>query len=51
MRFKGEDKTNVEEYCVLESWFRMAVGNRVDLSGKALTGKLQDPVEPCIKSE
>ena len=51
VRFKGEDKTNVEEYCVSESWVRLAAGNRVDRRGKALTVKLQGPVEPCIKGE
>ena len=30
IRFKGEEKTNVEEYCVSEGWVRLAVGNRVD---------------------
>ena len=51
VRFKGEDKTNVEEYCVSEGWVRLAVGNRVDRRGKALTVKLQGPVEPYIKGE
>jgi len=49
VRFKGEDKTNVEEYCVSEGWVRLAVGNRVDRRGKALTIKLQGPVEPYFK--
>ena len=51
VRFKGQDKTNVEEYCVSENWVRLAVGNRVDRRGKALTVKLQGPVEPYIKGE
>lgn len=51
VRFKGEEKTNVEEYCVSEGWVRLAVGNRVDRRGKALTVKLQGPVEPYIKGE
>ena len=37
VRFKGEDKTNVEEYCVSEGWVRLAVGKGVDRRGKALT--------------
>lgn len=49
VRFKGEDKTNVEEYCVSEGWVRLAVGNRVDRRGKALTIKLQGLVEPYFK--
>ena len=51
IRFKGEEKTNVEEYCVSEGWVRLAVGNRVDRRGKALTVKLQGPVEPYVKGE
>ena len=51
IRFKGVEKTNVEEYCVSEGWVRLAVGNRVDRRGKALTVKLQGPVEPFLKGE
>ena len=51
VRFKGVEKTNVEEYCVSEGWVRLAVGNRVDRRGKALTVKLQGPVEPFLKGE
>ncbi len=51
VRFKGEDKTNVEEYCISENWVRLAVGNRVDRRGKALTVKLQGPVEAWVKGE
>lgn len=51
VRFKGEEKTNVEEYCISENWVRLAVGNRVDRRGKALTVKLQGPVEAWVKGE
>ena len=51
IRFRGQEKTNVEEYCVSEGWVRLAVGNRVDRRGKALTVKLQGPVEPFLKGE
>ncbi len=27
IRFKGVERTNVEEYCVSEGWVRMTVGN------------------------
>jgi hypothetical protein len=46
VRFKGEDKTNVEEYCVSESWVRLAMGNKVDRKGAPLTVKLQGEVVP-----
>ena len=51
IRFKGEEKTNVEEYCVSEGWVRLAVGKAVDRKGNPLTVKLQGPVEPYFQSE
>jgi len=50
VRFKGEEKTNVEEYCVSEGWVRLAVGKAVDRKGRPLTVKLQGPVEPYLQS-
>ena len=50
VRFKGEAKPNVEEYCVSEGWVRLAVGKGVDRRGKALTVKLQGPVEPYFRN-
>ena len=49
VRFKGEDKTNVDEYCVSEGWVRLAVGNSRDRRGKQLTVKLSGPVEPYYR--
>jgi len=49
IRFKGEDKTNVEEYCVSEGWVRLSIGNKVDRRGKSLTIKLSGPVEPYMR--
>jgi len=49
IRFKGEEKTNVEEYCISEGWVRLAVGKAVDRKGNALTIKLQGPVEPFFQ--
>ena len=48
--FKGVEKTNVEEYCVSESWVRLSVGNTVDRKGNPMTIKLQGPVEPFIRA-
>jgi len=50
VRFKGVEKTNVEEYCVSEGWVRLAVGSTVDRRGKQMTVKLQGPVEPYFQS-
>ena len=49
IQFKGEEKTNVEEYCVSEGWVRLAVGKAVDRKGNPLTVKLQGPVEPYFQ--
>jgi hypothetical protein len=48
VRFKGVEKTNVEEYCVSEGWVRLAVGTTVDRRGKPMTVKLQGKVEPYV---
>lgn len=49
IRFKGVERTNVEEYCVSEGWIRVAAGNSRDRSGNPMTLKLQGPVEPFFK--
>ncbi len=49
IRFKGLEKTNVEEYCVSEGWVRLTVGKTVDRAGRPLTMKLQGSVEPYFR--
>jgi hypothetical protein len=49
IRFKGVEKTNVEEYCVSEGWIRVAVGKTLDRRGKPLTLKASGPVEPYFR--
>ena len=49
VRFKGEDKTNVEEYCVSEGWVRLAVGTTMRRDGTPMTIKLTGPVEPYFR--
>ncbi len=51
IRFKGAEKTNVEEYCVSEGWVRVAVGKAKDRYGNPLTLKLSGAVEPYFKDE
>lgn len=51
IRFKGAEKTNVEEYCVSEGWIRVAAGKARDRFGQPLTIKLTGPVEPYLKDE
>lgn len=50
IRFKGAEKTNVEEYCVSEGWIKIAVGGNVrDRRGAPLTMTLKGPVEPYFR--
>jgi hypothetical protein len=49
IRFKGAEKTNIEEYCVSEGWVRMAVGKARDRHGNPMTMKLTGPVEPYYR--
>lgn len=46
IRFNGEEKTNVEEYCVSEGWVRLPVGRSLDRHGNAMTIKVKGTVEP-----
>lgn len=45
IRFKGAQRTNVEEYCISEGWIRVQAGKALDRRGRPLTLKLQGPVE------
>ena len=49
IRFKGVEKTNVEEYCVSEGWVRVAVGKTLDRTGAPLTMKVTGTVEPYFR--
>lgn len=49
IKFRGEEKTNVDEYCVSEGWVKVAVGNKVDRKGDPMTIKLNGAVEPYLK--
>lgn len=51
IRFKGVEKTNVEEYCISEGWVRVAAGKARDRFGNPLTIKLTGPVEAYLRDE
>jgi Protein of unknown function (DUF3297) len=51
IRFKGIEKTNVEEYCVSEGWVRVSAGKAKDRHGNPLTIKLNGTVEPYFKDK
>jgi hypothetical protein len=50
IRFKGVEKTNVEEYCVSEGWVRVPAGGKSkDRYGNPMMVKLSGPVEVFYK--
>ena len=51
IRFNGEERTNIEEYCVSEGWVRLPVGRSLDRRGQPMTMKVKGTVEPYFLSE
>ena len=51
VRFKGVERTNVEEYCISEGWVRLTVGKTTDRFGRPMTVKATGPVEVWFLSE
>jgi hypothetical protein len=49
IKFNGQEKTNVEEYCISEGWIRVAAGRSRDRYGQPMTLKLQGKVEPYFE--
>ena len=45
VRFKGKERTDVEEYSISEGWIRVQAGKAVDREGLPVTVKLSGPVE------
>ena len=45
IRFKGRQRTDIEEYAIAEGWVRVQAGKTTDRRGQPLTIKLQGPVE------
>ena len=48
IRFKGVEKTHVDESCVSEGWVKLSLPSK-DRRGNPLTVKLQGPVEPYFR--
>jgi hypothetical protein len=45
IRFNGQDRSDVEEYCISEGWVRVPAGKTVDRKGNPLMIKLKGKVE------
>jgi hypothetical protein len=50
IRFNGQERNNVEEYCISEGWIRTAIGKTLDRKGQPMTIKLKGTVEPFFKT-
>jgi hypothetical protein len=46
IRFKGKERTDVEEYSISEGWIRVAAGRSMDRHGQPMTIKLKGEVDP-----
>ena len=49
IRFNGQEKTNVEEYCISEGWIKVAAGRSRDRYGNPMTITLKGEVEPYFE--
>ena len=50
IRFNGEEKTNVDEYCVSEGWVKLVAGKTLDRKGNPMTIRLKGVVEPFFQT-
>ncbi len=44
VRFNGNERHDVEEYCISEGWIRVAAGRSLDRRGRPMTVKLKGVV-------
>ena len=51
VRFRGEEKTTVEEYCISEGWIKVSAGKAVDRKGRPMQLTLKGPVEVWYKDD
>ncbi len=49
IKFNGQEKTNVQEYCISEGWIRIVAGRSRDRHGNPMTIKLSGKVEPYVE--
>jgi len=50
IKFNGQEKTNVIEYCISEGWIRVAAGRSRDRYGQPMTIRLNGTVEPYYEN-
>jgi hypothetical protein len=49
IKLNGQEKTNVQEYCISEGWIRIAAGRSRDRYGNPMTIRLTGKVEPYVE--
>jgi len=49
IRFNGQERTNVQEYCISEGWIKVPAGRSRDRYGNPMTITLRGEVEPYIE--
>jgi hypothetical protein len=49
IKLNGQEKTNVQEYCVSEGWIKIALGKTRDRYGNPMTITLKGKVEPYVE--
>jgi Protein of unknown function (DUF3297) len=50
IKFKGNERRDVEEYSISEGWIRVQAGKTMDRRGKPLTLKLNGAVEAWFEN-
>lgn len=50
IRFNGQERNDVEEYCISEGWIKVPVGRKVDRKGRPLTIKLKGTIEAFYRA-
>ena len=51
IKLNGNEKINVQEYCISEGWINIAVGKSRDRQGNPLTMKVKGTVEVRLLDE
>ena len=51
IKFNGQEKTNVQEYCVSEGWIKIVAGRSRDRHGNPMTITLKGKVEPYVETQ
>jgi hypothetical protein len=49
IRFNGQERSDVEEYCISEGWVKVPAGKTLDRKGQPLMLKLKGRVEAFYK--